>query len=103
MANTAVINVFREHGWKNTLLSILATVPLVPRCLSHKVHVAMDDYDDNTRTATFSNNEFLQAVGIYIILECKLQLQVERDNAICYQRPPKKTTETTIYSNTPGV
>jgi hypothetical protein len=50
----------------------------------------MDDYDDTTQTATFSNNEFLQAVGIYIILECELQLQIERNNAICYERPPKK-------------
>jgi hypothetical protein len=48
----------------------------------------MVDCDEDTRV--FSDTEFHQAIGIYLLLDCEIQLQADRDNAIAYERPPKK-------------
>jgi hypothetical protein len=49
----------------------------------------MEDNDD-TKISVFSDTEFHQAIGIYVLLESEFQLQADRDNAIAYEKPPKK-------------
>jgi Plant transposon protein len=49
----------------------------------------MEDNDD-TQISVFSDAEFHQAIGIYVLLECELQLQADRDNAIAFEKLPKK-------------
>jgi hypothetical protein len=49
----------------------------------------MEDNDD-TQISVFSDMEFHQAIGIYLLLECELQLQADRDNTIAYEKCPKK-------------